>query len=120
MKKKTLKSGIVITLSACMIANTVPFSAAAVRAAAESIVDFTDETSRGAWQKTSGNGSIAFTDGEGDAGYMTVSSDDNTIFADTATEKRADDYVEMDLTMTKAPIGGRMVIIFRYNYPTVC
>lgn len=118
MKKKTLKSGIVITLSACMIANTVPFSAAAVRAAAESIVDFTDETSRGAWQKTSGNGSIAFTDGEGDAGYMTVSSDDNTIFADTATEKRADGYVEMDLTMTKAPNGGRMVIIFRYNSPT--
>lgn len=118
MKRKTLKSGIVVTLSACMIANTVPLATIPVLAAEESLVDFTDAASRGEWQKTSGNGSISFTDGVDENGYMTVSSDDNTIFADTSTEKRADGYVEMDLTMTKAPNGGRMAIIFRYNSPT--
>ena len=48
-------------------------------------------------------------------GYMVLSSDDNTIFSENQSEKRADGYVEMDMTLTKADNGGRMGIIFRYN-----
>ena len=36
-------------------------------------------------------------------------------FSENQSEKRADGYVEMDMTLTKADNGGRMGIIFRYN-----
>lgn len=114
--KKTIKQGMVVTLSACMLANSVPLSNFAVQAAAkQEFVEFTNEQTRGGWKKTSGNGSITFTNGENENGYMTLHSDDNTIFAEDQSEKRADGYVEMDMTLTKAPNGGRMGIIFRYN-----
>lgn len=119
MKIKQFTTGIAAVLSTCMIANTVPMYSIPYNVlAAEQTVDFTDESKRGNWNVTSGKGTIAFTDGMNEAGFMTVKSDDNTIFADTATEKRADGFVEMDMKMTKAPNGGRMGIIFRYNSPT--
>lgn len=87
------------------------------KAANDPVVEFTDENSRGGWAKTSGNGTISFTDGEGENGFMTVASNGNTIFADANVPARAEGYVEMDLTMTEAPTGSRMAIIFHYNGP---
>ena len=114
--KKTVKKGMVVTLSACMLANSVPLSNFTVQAALkQEFVEFTNEQNRGGWSKASGNGKIEFTDGENEKGYMVLSSDDNTIFSENQSEKRADGYVEMDMTLTKADNGGRMGIIFRYN-----
>ncbi len=105
-----------MTLSACMLANSVPLSNFTVQAALkQEFVEFTNEQNRGGWSKASGNGKIEFTDGENEKGYMVLSSDDNTIFSENQSEKRADGYVEMDMTLTKADNGGRMGIIFRYN-----
>ena len=114
--KKTVKKGMVVTLSACMLANSVPLSNFTVQAALkQEFVEFTNEQNRGGWSKASGNGKIEFTDGENEKGYMVLSSDDNTIFSENQSEKRVDGYVEMDMTLTKADNGGRMGIIFRYN-----
>ncbi len=86
--KKTIKQGMVVTLSACMLANSVPLSNFAVQAAAkQEFVEFTNEQTRGGWKKTSGNGSITFTNGENENGYMTLHSDDNTIFAEDQSER---------------------------------
>ncbi|WP_461811024.1 endo-alpha-N-acetylgalactosaminidase family protein [Faecalimonas sp.] len=117
--KKKLKTGVIALLVICMVVNVVPLSGIILNvSAAEQTVTFTDESNRGGWTKTQGNGDISFTDGEDDEGFMSVKSDDNTIFADTQTEKCADGYVEMDMKLTEAPNGGRMGIIFRYNSPT--
>ena len=92
--KKTVKKGMVVTVSACMLANSVPLSNFTVQAALkQEFVEFTNEQNRGGWSKASGNGKIEFTDGENEKGYMVLSSDDNTIFSENQSEKRADGYV---------------------------
>ena len=106
-------------LTVCMNVSALPVSAISSQVfAIDDLVEFTDKTDRGKWDKTSGNGSISFQDGQGDNGFMTVKSNGDTIFADTSTTKRADGFVEMDMKMTEAPTGARMAIIFRYNSPT--
>ena len=83
--KKTVKRGMVVTLSACMLANSVPLSNFTVQAALkQEFVEFTNEQNRGGWSKASGNGKIEFTDGENEKGYMVLSSDDNTFFRKTS------------------------------------
>ena len=63
--KKTVKKGMVVTLSACMLANSVPLSNFTVQAALKrEFVEFTNEQNRGGWSKASGNGKIEFTRSE--------------------------------------------------------
>ena len=53
--KKTVKKGMVVTLSACMLANSVPLSNFTVQAALkQEFVEFTNEQNRGGWSKASG------------------------------------------------------------------
>lgn len=119
MKKQKFISGMAAVLTVCMNVSALPVSAISSQVfAIDDLVEFTDKTDRGKWDKTSGNGSISFQDGQGDNGFMTVKSNGDTIFADTSTTKRADGFVEMDMKMTEAPTGARMAIIFRYNSPT--
>lgn len=48
--KKTVKKGMVVTLSACMLANSVPLSNFTVQAALkQEFVEFTNEQNRGGW-----------------------------------------------------------------------
>ena len=118
-KSRLLRTGTAAVLSICMLAGAVPAPGLTLMAKAYgNTTEFTDENSRGGWQKTKGDGTIRFVDGEGADGYMEVWSDNETIFADTEAEDRLDGYVEMDLEMSYAPNGGRMGIIFRYNSPT--
>ena len=50
--KKTVKKGMVVTLSACMLANSVPLSNFTVQAALkQEFVEFTNEQNRGGWSK---------------------------------------------------------------------
>lgn len=92
------------------------------------MVTFTDSMHRGGWQQdaaafTGWNG-LSFTDGEGDAGYMTVSAgpsnqqaftDGNTLFSDLRAPVIDNGFVEMDLTDVGA--GGRIGVFFRYTSP---
>lgn len=89
------------------------------------MVTFTDDMHRGGWQQdtaaTSGWNGLSFTDGEGDAGYMTVSAgpsgtaNGNTLFSDLRAPVIDNGFVEMDLTDVGA--GGRIGIYFRYTSP---
>ena len=119
MRKKRLISRIAVVMMSILLVHGIQRDEYVLNAnASESLTDFTDAASRGGWQKTQGNGTIEFVDGEGENGYMEVHSDNNTIYADTEAEDRLDGYVEMDMTMSHAPNGARMVIVFRYNSPT--
>ncbi len=119
MHNRNMKIKLVILAASMMLAGSVQGSPLFLNAAGNgSITEFTDANSRGGWEKTSGNGTIVFVDGEGDEGYMKLHSDNNTIYAATEAEVRKDGYIEMDMTMSYAPNGARMGIIFRYNSPT--
>lgn len=119
MGRRICRPAIASVITLAMLFAAGPFFAVGTAFAVDDpLVGFTDENDRGQWAKTSGNGSIEFTDGADDAGYMTISSDGNTIFADEGTTDRADGYVEMDMTMTSASQGARMAVIFHYNSPT--
>ena len=119
MRKKSLKARLAVIMMSLMLANNIQGVGNILNVeASESVTEFTDASSRSGWEKTSGNGTIEFTDGEDENGYMEIHSDNNTIFADTEAAVREDGYVEMDLTLSYAPNGSRMGIIFRYNSPT--
>lgn len=89
------------------------------------MVTFTDSMHRGGWQQdfaqAKGWNGLSFTDGEGDAGYMTVSAgpsgvdNGNTLFSDHRAPVIDNGFVEMDLTNGIAT--GRVGIYLRYTSP---
>ncbi len=118
MKRRKLTKALAALLSACMVLGNVPAAGTASEVfAADQTVDFTNADSRGNWKLVSGNGSVSFTDGEGDAGFMTIRSDGNTVIADDSTEALLDGYMEMDVEFAEAEQGARLVFVFRYNGP---
>ena len=119
MYKRRLLSGIAVVMMSILLVHGIGGDKTVLNVnASENMTDFTDANSRSGWEKTSGNGTITFSDGGKESGYMELRSDNNTIFADMEAEERQDGYVEMDLTLSHAPNGSRMGIIFRYNSPT--
>ena len=119
MLKKRLTAKMAVVMMSALLAVGICGNLTALNVSAgKQVTDFTDANNRSGWEKTVGNGTIAFVDGEGENGYMELHSDDHTIFADLEAEDRLDGYVEMDLTLSHGPNGARMGIIFRYNSPT--
>lgn len=80
------------------------------------MVSFTDDSTRGGWQKIAGNGTIAFTDGAGADGFMSVKAKDNTIYTDTLSPNIKNGFIEADVTNRS---DGRIGFLFRQKSATV-
>ena len=82
------------------------------------MVSFTDEDRRGGWAVESGGGSLAFTDGEGENGYMVAAAgpdgadNGNTFFSDRNAPSIDNGFLEFDVTNQAE---GRIGFLFRYN-----
>ncbi|OAB45001.1 hypothetical protein PBAT_13715 [Paenibacillus antarcticus] len=97
----------------------VPANAAAIDPVSEAevngnyTVSFTDESTRGGWKKATGNGMMTFTDGVGDAGFMTLAANGNTVVMDDTAPIMKDGFIQADITPLNN--GGRMALLFRYQ-----
>lgn len=80
------------------------------------VASFDDSKNRGGFEMVNQNGSLEFVDGQGDAGYMVLSKNDNSTEKANAVSKLSpniqDGFVEADITNQS---DGRFALLFRYQ-----